>query len=244
MQSVYLQEVTRRGYRKKYKGRNSLRDVNSLGACRSTLWQLQVQDAVVVLGLDLVGVDIIRNRDSARELAESSFRVSHIVVTVFVAAFGFTRECKLVAVHIDVDIFLSDTGKIAVDVESIVALGDIDSRIQLTDIEAVECSGAVGIPQTFKEVVHAAFETVNSVVGSTPVDHRHSVWIINVTEHTCNQTSQPLYTLLPGGLRISKVFCHNDIFVTALLEFSFPVSCFLNDSLTHGPVLRDSFCMH
>src|SRR5215472_2532610 len=145
-------------------GRGACANLDLLRLGFSALAELQLKNAVVVGGADLVGVDGIRQREGTRERAVAALNAMEILFLFFLIPFALAANGQQVVFDFDVQIIRVDTRHFRADEHAVPVLVNVHGRNEAAGGQKIVALSGLG---TAKAVLEQAAQVVLQAVKLT-----------------------------------------------------------------------------
>jgi len=124
------------------------------------------QNTILVLGIDFGLINVLRQRDSARERSVATLLVSDIILFVFRLAVAFARDDQVVSLSFKFDVLLLDTRQFGVDSPFLFILVDIQCRSHAVLARLLRATSQAKVSEeVVKDLVESSLHAVVVRIG-------------------------------------------------------------------------------
>src|SRR4051812_44899859 len=167
-----------------------------------------LEHALVEGGCDPVGVDAVRQRQRAAELAEGALHPVEALLLLLVLGLPLAGDGQDVVLELDRDVLLREAGQVGAQDEVLVGLDEVHGRHPAADAAAVG-AGRRGIEERVEQPVHLTLKRAQLANG-LPANKGHFVPPeLNAYRAGSSMKSQCLLVKFPyggrGGFRCTHV---------------------------------------
>src|SRR5208337_2517128 len=147
-------------------------DLDLLGLGFGPLRQPDVQHAIVIAGVDVFGVDCVRQRERADKAAIAALDATEVLFLLFLLELALARNAQSVVLDLDVKVFLVDSGHFQPQLDAVLVLVNVHRRYERASSR--ERVFALATVLLFKQTVHAVLQGIQFADRVPTGQNRHN----------------------------------------------------------------------